>query len=64
MRDREMKKVLFRPIENGGDKPASPDTVAEDTEVEDSCQVREMFVFQHRQKTRFVEVSKTTIWAF
>ncbi|XP_067437846.1 transcription factor E2F7 [Thunnus thynnus] len=38
MRDREMKKVLFRPIENEKDKPASPDTVAEDTEVEDSCQ--------------------------
>ncbi|KAM7377916.1 hypothetical protein PAMA_013026 [Pampus argenteus] len=38
MRDREMKKVLFRPIENEKDKPPSPDTVAEDTEVEDSCQ--------------------------
>ncbi|XP_037617245.1 transcription factor E2F7 [Sebastes umbrosus] len=38
IRDREMKKVLFRPIENENDKPASPDAVAEDTEVEDSCQ--------------------------
>ncbi|XP_040886151.1 transcription factor E2F7 [Toxotes jaculatrix] len=38
IRDREMKKVLFRPIENEKDKPASPDTVTEDTEVEDSCQ--------------------------
>uniref|UniRef100_A0A8C3B3G7 Transcription factor E2F7 n=1 Tax=Cyclopterus lumpus TaxID=8103 RepID=A0A8C3B3G7_CYCLU len=38
IRDREMKKVLFRPIENERDKPESPDTVAEDTEVEDSCQ--------------------------
>ncbi|KAM8908066.1 transcription factor E2F7 [Spinachia spinachia] len=36
IRDREMKKVLFRPIEN--EKPESPDTVAEDTEVDDSCQ--------------------------
>ncbi|XP_059181607.1 transcription factor E2F7 [Centropristis striata] len=35
IRDREMKemkKVLFRPIENEKDKPASPDAVAEDTE--------------------------------
>ncbi|KAF7660195.1 hypothetical protein LDENG_00286530 [Lucifuga dentata] len=38
IRDREMKKVLFRPIENEKDKAASPDTVAEDTEVEDSGQ--------------------------
>ncbi|XP_078098930.1 transcription factor E2F7 [Sander vitreus] len=38
IRDREMKKVLFRPIENEKDQSASPDTVAEDTEVEDSCQ--------------------------
>uniref|UniRef100_UPI003AAB29DF transcription factor E2F7 n=1 Tax=Centroberyx gerrardi TaxID=166262 RepID=UPI003AAB29DF len=39
IRDREMKKVLFRPIENEreAEKPASPETV-EDTEVEDSCQ--------------------------
>ncbi|KAL6117072.1 e2f7 [Pungitius sinensis] len=36
IRDREMKKVLFRPIEN--EKPESPNTLAEDTEVEDSCQ--------------------------
>lgn len=42
IRDREMKKVLFRPIENEKDEPASPDAVAEDTEVEDSCQVCEM----------------------
>lgn len=42
IRDREMKKVLFRPIENEKDTPASPDPVMEDTEVEDSCQVREM----------------------
>ncbi|KAM9705549.1 transcription factor E2F7 isoform 1-T3 [Menidia menidia] len=32
--NREMKKVLFRPIENEKSKPSSP----EDTEVEDSCQ--------------------------
>ncbi|TKS91075.1 Transcription factor E2F7 [Collichthys lucidus] len=38
IRDREMKKVLFRPIENEKDTPASPDPVMEDTEVEDSCQ--------------------------
>ncbi|XP_036977384.1 transcription factor E2F7 [Acanthopagrus latus] len=38
IRDREMKKVLFRPIENEKDKPASLDAVVEDTEVEDSCQ--------------------------
>ncbi|XP_042367609.1 transcription factor E2F7 [Plectropomus leopardus] len=38
IRDREMKKVLFRPIENEKEKPASPDTVAEETEVDDSCQ--------------------------
>uniref|UniRef100_A0A3Q0RSS8 Transcription factor E2F7 n=1 Tax=Amphilophus citrinellus TaxID=61819 RepID=A0A3Q0RSS8_AMPCI len=38
IRDREMKKVLFRPIENDKDKPASPDTVVEDMEVEDSGQ--------------------------
>ncbi|KAI3366963.1 hypothetical protein L3Q82_009606 [Scortum barcoo] len=36
IRDREMKKVLFRPIEN--EKPPSPVTVVEDTEIEDSCQ--------------------------
>ncbi|XP_058482299.1 transcription factor E2F7 [Solea solea] len=36
IRDREMKKVLFRPIENEKDKPASPDTVMGDTEVDDS----------------------------
>ncbi|XP_035475052.1 transcription factor E2F7 isoform X2 [Scophthalmus maximus] len=35
IRDREMRKVLFRPIENEKDRPASPDTAAE---VEDSCQ--------------------------
>ncbi|XP_032365993.1 transcription factor E2F7 isoform X2 [Etheostoma spectabile] len=38
IRDREMKKVLFRPIENEKDQPGSPDTVAEDTEAEDSGQ--------------------------
>lgn len=37
IRDREMKKVLFRPIENE-DKPLSPDAAADDTEVDDSCQ--------------------------
>ncbi|XP_026220276.1 transcription factor E2F7 isoform X2 [Anabas testudineus] len=36
IRDREIKKVLFRPIENEKDKPPCPDTVLE--EVEDSCQ--------------------------
>lgn len=41
IRDREMKKVLFRPIENE-DKPVSPAVVPEDTEVEESCQVCEM----------------------
>ncbi|XP_041833979.1 transcription factor E2F7 isoform X2 [Melanotaenia boesemani] len=38
IRHREMKKVLFRPIENDKDKPPSPDTLVEDIEVEDSCQ--------------------------
>ena len=38
IRDREMKKVLFRPIENDKDKPVSPDAFVEDTE-EDYCQV-------------------------
>nr|XP_046235357.1 transcription factor E2F7 [Scatophagus argus]XP_046235358.1 transcription factor E2F7 [Scatophagus argus] len=38
IRDREMKKVLFRPIENEKDKPMSPDAVVEDTEVEDPSQ--------------------------
>ncbi|KAK2858738.1 hypothetical protein Q5P01_003358 [Channa striata] len=37
IRDREMKKVLFRPIENEKDNPASPDTLVE--EVEDSYQL-------------------------
>lgn len=41
IRDREMKKVLFRPIENEGPKPASPETPTEDEEKDDSCQVRE-----------------------
>ena len=40
IRDREMKKVLFRPIENDKNKPTSPETLVEDTEVEDSCQVK------------------------
>ncbi|XP_040031191.2 transcription factor E2F7 isoform X2 [Gasterosteus aculeatus] len=35
IRDREMRKVLFRPIEN--EEPESPDAPVEDTEVED-CQ--------------------------
>ncbi|XP_023264483.1 transcription factor E2F7 isoform X1 [Seriola lalandi dorsalis] len=38
IRDREMKKVLFRPIENEKDKPASPDAAIIDTEVDDSYQ--------------------------
>uniref|UniRef100_A0A3Q3JQZ5 Transcription factor E2F7 n=1 Tax=Monopterus albus TaxID=43700 RepID=A0A3Q3JQZ5_MONAL len=38
IRDREMKKMLFRPIENEKDKTPSPDTVVENMEVEDSCQ--------------------------
>ncbi|CAJ1054207.1 transcription factor E2F7 [Xyrichtys novacula] len=42
IRDREMKKVLFRPIENEKEKPASPQVMAaEDAEVEDSCQLDE-----------------------
>lgn len=41
IRDREMKKVLFRPIENEGAKPATPESPAEDPEAEDSCQVSE-----------------------
>ncbi|KAM4569999.1 transcription factor E2F7 [Odontesthes bonariensis] len=36
IRDREMKKVLFRPIENDKSKPTSPETLVE--EVEDCCQ--------------------------
>ncbi|XP_075907718.1 transcription factor E2F7 [Nelusetta ayraudi] len=38
IRDREMKKVLFRPIENEGAKPATPESPAEDAEADDSCQ--------------------------
>nr|XP_020505179.1 transcription factor E2F7 [Labrus bergylta] len=38
IRDREMKKVLFRPIENEKEKPASPEAAVEDAEVEDTCQ--------------------------
>lgn len=41
IRDREMKKVLFRPIENERDKPPSPDA-----EVEESCQVFETSDYQ------------------
>lgn len=40
IRDREMKKVLFRPIENDTEKSVSSDTM-EGTEVEDSSRVRE-----------------------
>lgn len=40
IRNREMRKVLFRPIENETDKPDSPESVGEDVEVDDSCQVR------------------------
>lgn len=39
IRDREMKKVLFRPIENDKDQSVSSNTL-EDTEVEDSSRVR------------------------
>lgn len=38
IRDREMKKVLFRPIENEQERLSSPEAVVEDPEVEDSCQ--------------------------
>lgn len=41
IRDREMKKVLFRPIENEELKPATPESPTEDEEKDDSCQVRE-----------------------
>lgn len=41
IRDREMKKVLFRPIENEGAKPATPESPVEDAEADESCQVRE-----------------------
>lgn len=44
IRDREMKKVLFRPIENEGEKPATPESPAEDVEADDSCQVRETYM--------------------
>lgn len=40
IRDREMKKVLFRPIENEGVKPATPESPVDDDEKDDSCQVR------------------------
>lgn len=40
IRDREMKKVLFRPIENEEVKPATPESPAEDDEKDDPCQVR------------------------
>ncbi|XP_028306321.1 transcription factor E2F7 [Gouania willdenowi] len=38
IRDREIKKVLFRPIENNKDNPASPENVMEDADAEDHCQ--------------------------
>ncbi|KAM3859251.1 transcription factor E2F7 [Diretmus argenteus] len=39
IREREMRKVLFRPIENERETPVGHETTtAEDTEVEDSCQ--------------------------
>lgn len=40
IRDREMKKVLFRPIENEEVKPATPESPAEDDDKDESCQVR------------------------
>lgn len=39
IRDREMKKVLFRPIENEREKPVTPVPLVEEIEVEDPCQV-------------------------
>lgn len=41
IRDREMKKVLFRPLENDKENPGSPDGSVEDPELEDLCQVPE-----------------------
>ncbi|MEQ2218072.1 hypothetical protein XENOCAPTIV_029015, partial [Xenoophorus captivus] len=41
IRDREMKKVLFRPIENDKVKAAGSEPLVEDAEVEDSAQVCE-----------------------
>ncbi|XP_047430647.1 transcription factor E2F7 [Mugil cephalus] len=39
IRDREMKKVLFRPMENDKEQPTSPSAVVvEEAEVDDSCQ--------------------------
>ncbi|XP_023808270.1 transcription factor E2F7 [Oryzias latipes] len=42
IRDREMKKVLFRPLENDKENPGSPDGSVEDPELEDLCQFAAM----------------------
>lgn len=39
IRDREMKKVLFRPIENEKETLKSPEPVVEETEAEEYSQV-------------------------
>ena len=39
IRDREMKKTLFRPIENERDKMAEPQVEEMDGEAEEPCQV-------------------------
>lgn len=44
IRDREMKKVLFRTLENDKDKIVGSEHVVEYTEVEDSTQVHEDFI--------------------
>ncbi|XP_021180629.2 transcription factor E2F7 isoform X1 [Fundulus heteroclitus] len=43
IRDREMKKVLFRPIENDKDKAAGSGPLVEEAEVEDSAQFEGAF---------------------
>lgn len=41
IRDREMKKVLFRPIENEREKPVTPVALVDEIEAGDPCQVCE-----------------------
>ncbi|KAK5616742.1 hypothetical protein CRENBAI_024219 [Crenichthys baileyi] len=50
IRDREMKKVLFRPIENDKDTAASSDPLVEDAEVEDSAQFEGAFDEEDAEK--------------
>ncbi|KAM4711748.1 transcription factor E2F7 [Anableps anableps] len=50
IRDREMKKVLFRPIENDKDKVVDSEPAVEDAEVEDSAQFEGAFDEEDAEK--------------